>query len=1068
MILLKNRKSLISNILGFSAYITIALATYFLLNNSTYYLCFWLPIGFSVFFTLYKGFRVLVGLSIAAIVSHFILINFFLNSGQLTASLLMAIALTIVEIAAVAIVFYAINTKKYGYTGISINLSHRRITAISIAISLLLSIAQFLLLKLFLQIHLSFNLFLPLFLGNNVIFFLSIYFSKAFHSSENSEGQKTKGFHFFLAFGLLSVIFAIVFLPQNLNFNAIQPIAFALIVILFFYAATYLPFIGYALFMFLSINGLIFLFNNYNLEIFNHINHSGLFGITLLIAYFAQNVRSRTGKYLKDENKWQIKEYSELNNRLLTEIEKLGTTQKEIKQKQTLLTEAQDISGIATWEYRINSKRFNWITYNTNNPLFDFNIDEISIKNFRTIIHPDDINKIFNLNKLKHLENADFEFELRVLNQKKGYLYYWVKGQTVDKGDKTGRILGMIMDITNRKESEQILLEREQRYQALFGSNIDSVSVVDANSTMIYDVNPAFESLYEYNRDEIIGKSYLSLSDKPEETKLTIENGRHKGQYRVFERLHIKKSGEKFYIESNVTKHILDGKEMLFIITHDITRRKESGEKIAEREQKFRTFFESDLIGMAEVSFSKELTSFNNQLTTILGYSQQELLGKNLDELTHPDDIPTEIKLFNQVIAHETEGYSIEKRFITKDSLPIHCKVSLKSVKNTQGGISHFIILVEDISVEKRTESELKISRAKLSQAQAVAKLGSIWFYPSVDDISFTTEAYEIFGFGAKRPRISRRDFFRSIVPSPNSNFEKNICDLENGLPVKGDFEQAFITPNGEIKYILSNFGTTMDEKGVVKEVLVTLADITRVKKAEMALQEANTLKDQLFSIIGHDLRSPISSISQLVELYAAQNRGMDEKTRESILNTLQTTSKETYKLLENLLEWSNSQQTDTYKPRRTNLAPIIDQTITLSQGAANAKSINIQKDIEKNIPVFVDEEMIKTALRNLVSNSIKFTPNAGTITISSNANGNNIQISVADSGIGIPESKISTLFDNSINYTSLGTNNEKGTGLGLKLVKKFIDKNGGRIDVESIEGQGTIFTITLSKYTGD
>ncbi|MDY0198987.1 MAG: ATP-binding protein, partial [Tenuifilaceae bacterium] len=102
------------------------------------------------------------------------------------------------------------------------------------------------------------------------------------------------------------------------------------------------------------------------------------------------------------------------------------------------------------------------------------------------------------------------------------------------------------------------------------------------------------------------------------------------------------------------------------------------------------------------------------------------------------------------------------------------------------------------------------------------------------------------------------------------------------------------------------------------------------------------------------------------------------------------------------------------------------------------------------------------------VSNSIKFTPNAGTITISSNANGNNIQISVADSGIGIPESKISTLFDNSINYTSLGTNNEKGTGLGLKLVKKFIDKNGGRIDVESIEGQGTIFTITLSKYTGD
>ncbi|MDD3892064.1 MAG: ATP-binding protein, partial [Bacteroidales bacterium] len=98
----------------------------------------------------------------------------------------------------------------------------------------------------------------------------------------------------------------------------------------------------------------------------------------------------------------------------------------------------------------------------------------------------------------------------------------------------------------------------------------------------------------------------------------------------------------------------------------------------------------------------------------------------------------------------------------------------------------------------------------------------------------------------------------------------------------------------------------------------------------------------------------------------------------------------------------------------------------------------------------------------------IKFTPNSSTVNISSNSKGDSIEISIADSGVGIPENKIPILFDNNFNFTSLGTNKEKGTGLGLKLVKNFIDKNGGKIHVESIEGQGSTFTISFPKYIED
>jgi signal transduction histidine kinase len=243
------------------------------------------------------------------------------------------------------------------------------------------------------------------------------------------------------------------------------------------------------------------------------------------------------------------------------------------------------------------------------------------------------------------------------------------------------------------------------------------------------------------------------------------------------------------------------------------------------------------------------------------------------------------------------------------------------------------------------------------------------------------------------------------------------------------------------------------------------MADITRIKQAEMALLEANALKDQLFSIIGHDLRSPIGSMNQMIEMYASQWKEFDEETSTSILNTLKDTSHETYKLLENLLGWAKSQNSSIFKPETTNLTLLTEQVITLSKGIAEGKNINIQKDLLPKALVMIDKEMINTVIRNLLSNSIKFTPHSGTIMVKIIERSDDYQLSIADSGVGIAPDILPKLFDNSSTYSTSGTNNEKGTGLGLKLVKKFIEKNSGQIFVESELGQGSIFTLNLPKY---
>jgi signal transduction histidine kinase len=189
-----------------------------------------------------------------------------------------------------------------------------------------------------------------------------------------------------------------------------------------------------------------------------------------------------------------------------------------------------------------------------------------------------------------------------------------------------------------------------------------------------------------------------------------------------------------------------------------------------------------------------------------------------------------------------------------------------------------------------------------------------------------------------------------------------------------------------------------------------------------------------------------------------------DSETINSTLETLKSSSAETYKLLENLLEWANSQRLDKFKPVQTDLIPILEDVFALTKGTASSKNISIQKKLLQNAPVFVDVEMIKTVLRNLIGNSIKFTPSGGNITIDLKENSNTYLVSIKDNGVGITEKDQLLLFDNASSISTPGTNNERGTGLGLKLVKKFIDKNSGEIFVKSKPGEGSQFSFTLPK----
>ncbi len=227
-------------------------------------------------------------------------------------------------------------------------------------------------------------------------------------------------------------------------------------------------------------------------------------------------------------------------------------------------------------------------------------------------------------------------------------------------------------------------------------------------------------------------------------------------------------------------------------------------------------------------------------------------------------------------------------------------------------------------------------------------------------------------------------------------------------------------------------------------------------------LTDLNTTKDRIFRIISHDLKSPVSTLVSFTDLLKDDYERLNEKTVIEIVNNISRTSREGLYLLENLLDWARSQTGSiAYNPKNIKLRELVNEALELYGGNASVKKINIDIEITDDLFVYADRNMTSIILRNLISNAIKYTPNKGNISIIAERN-DMVKVSIIDNGIGIKKEDISKLFQVDEQYTMPGTNDEKGTGLGLLICKEFTEKQGGIIQVKSEPGKGSRFSFTL------
>lgn len=238
-----------------------------------------------------------------------------------------------------------------------------------------------------------------------------------------------------------------------------------------------------------------------------------------------------------------------------------------------------------------------------------------------------------------------------------------------------------------------------------------------------------------------------------------------------------------------------------------------------------------------------------------------------------------------------------------------------------------------------------------------------------------------------------------------------------------------------------------------------------QIKEKNLALEELNATKDKFFSIISHDLKGPLNSLTSFSSLLINHTAHLSKEEIQMLAVDLDKSVKGLFGLLENLLEWSRSQSGNIkLNPEVLDIQDLINQCKQVLSKTAENKNIRLITPDYLNFSIMADRNSVSTIIRNLISNALKFTPQGGEVKVEAVESSNMVLVSVSDTGVGMSEDVMDKLFRIDKKHSTKGTANEKGTGLGLILCKEFVEKNGGTISVESKEGQGSIFSFTLPK----
>ena len=505
----------------------------------------------------------------------------------------------------------------------------------------------------------------------------------------------------------------------------------------------------------------------------------------------------------------------------------------------------------------------------------------------------------------------------------------------------------------------------------------------------------------------------------------------------------------------------------IIAIVRNITERKKAEEEIKAVVRFNTNLIESMQDGFSVLDINGVHIMVNDALFKMTGYSVDELIGIGPP---HPYWPPEFLEAIESAVnkTKTQDAASFELVFKHKNGRRFPVIVSSVVIRNKDGEAINYAATVKDITERKMAEEALRISENKYRKLHESMRDGFVFVNMEGRILEFNEHYQNLLGYNSEELHELT---YIELTPEKWHAYEKEIVEKQIIARGYSDiYVKEYIKKSGEIFPVEFRTVLIKNEAGKNTGMWAIVRDVTErketddaLRKSEKRLSELNATKDKFFSIIAHDLKSPFHSIIGFSEVLKNDARNIDITAIENYASIIHDSATQTLRLLENLLDWARMQQGSfAFSPRMIVLSELVNDVMVPFEDQAQRKNIGLHNHIQKIIILKADENMLKAIFRNLISNAVKFTKSKGSVNIHAQTLKNEIMITVSDDGIGISNENMIKLFRIDSNFTMRGTEQEKGTGIGLLLCKEFVEKHSGKIWVESLEEKGSTFIFTI------
>ncbi|MBN2743606.1 MAG: PAS domain S-box protein [Marinilabiliaceae bacterium] len=715
--------------------------------------------------------------------------------------------------------------------------------------------------------------------------------------------------------------------------------------------------------------------------------------------------------------------------------------------------------------------------------ILGYHHDELAGDRPYDFIHPDDQERMVRNYQMLIKKGSVLPTNYR-FRHKNGH-YVWVESSmqiAPATAQSPLRTIIITRDIEERMNAwkaqlnaEEALLASEMRYKIL--TEVTNQGVLIHRNGYVVDINPALQRMIGLTDEEFKGKAVLDFIH-PDSKPMVLHN-MQSGYNGTYEVLVLRKDGSHFVSELTVKNMVINDENFRVATLTDLTDRIRHEKQVRDSEERFRGIFDNAIAGIAFADEHGRILLSNSAFSQLLDYEVDELNGFLLCDLAICEsEVLCHQSLLSCLIDNQVPGY-VEKRLMKKDGSIVWVNLSLSMIPATERTPVYLVAVVQDITAKKKNEvaliEALDYNRT-INQTSPVGIIttnarGKITFanYKAERMLGLSRNSASPYAY--QLPKWQ----FRTKDGKPMSAAALPFMQVRQlRKPIHG-CEHMIVLDNGHQLCLSVNAAPIMRD-GEFFGMIATFEDITEKIKKDRELirsyekmSELNATKDKFFSIIAHDLRSPLANLFSLTELLHKNYREYDESTTTELIQLLYENSSRTYLLLENLLTWSRSQCNKlTFNPVMLSLFHMVDDTIQLLSSGIIQKNIALVNLCDRQIDVLADQAMLSIVIRNLLTNAVKFSHPGSAVEIKTffdSRYGDKVVLAIADQGTGMTPEMKDKLFKIGQQASHPGTQGEQGTGLGLMLCKEFVEKHGGKIWVESALNEGSTFYVTLPMH---